>query len=100
MSIILILLFILIGFCFYFLYRNNKVFQFRISLNYLVHDGLSMYLENLSNEEYEQRSEKIDELLEKSRLILYAHSYNQMLYSFKSFKIENWFDSEEIKFLK
>lgn len=99
MSIILVLLLIFIGFCFYFLYRNNKVFQFRVSLNYLIHDGLSMYLKNLSTEEYEQRSEKIDELLKKSRLILCAHSYDQMLYSFKKLKIENWFNTEEVAFL-
>ena len=100
MNIILVLLLIFIGFCFYFLYRNDKVFQFRVSLNYLIHDGLSTYLKNLSTEEYEQRSEEINELLKRSRLILCAHSYDQMLYSFKKLKIENWFNTEEIAFLK
>lgn len=100
MNIILVLLLIFMGFCFYFLYRNNKVFQFRTSLNYQIHDGLSTYLKNLSTEEYEQHGEEITELLKKSRLILYTHSYNQMLYSFKKLKVENWFNTEELAFLK
>lgn len=100
MNIILVLLLILIGFCFYFLYRNNKVYQFMTSLNYLMYDGLSTYLNNLSTEEYEQRNEEINEIYKKYKLILDKYSYEQMLYSFKGLKIENWFDVKEIAFIK
>ena len=97
MNIILVLLLILIGFCLYFLYRNNEVYKFMTSLNYLLHNGIFAYLEKLEDEQF---FKEIDKLLEKRALILYKHSYEKILYSFKKLKLENWFNSEEIAFLK
>ena len=66
-----------------------------------MYDALSKYLDSFeSDEEFYKHKDEYDRLKSMSNRIRRKYSYDQMLYSFKSFKIENWFDSEEIKFLK
>lgn len=64
--------------CFYLLFRNGKVYDFRIKF---------IKIANLAN------YKEVIKLYDK-------YSYEEMLYSFKPLKLEAWFTEEEIKILK
>ena len=84
----------------YFLWRNNKVYDFRIETNNKCYGVLRDFLDSLKNDqelyerhvEYVQLEMKCDEILSK-------HSYESMLYSLKPLKPEYWFTNEEIEFM-
>lgn len=89
---LLIILLTLLAFCLggmalgcYRLYRNDKVYKFRYEILDL---------------ESERHSEAIRQGLFFKRLnLLDKYSYDDMLYSFKPLKLENWFTEEEIEYL-
>lgn len=89
---LLIILLTFLAFCLggmvlscYRLYRNDKVYKFRCEIIDL---------------EFERHLEAIRQgLFFKHLHLVDKHSYDDMLYSFKPLKLENWFTEEEIKYL-
>lgn len=74
-----ILLFLLVGLCYYFLWRNNQVFAYR---NQLFVQRLWMG--------YDIHQEYIDS-------IEHRYTYMEMMFSFKPLKSRYWYTEEEIK---
>ena len=74
-----ILLFLLVGFCFYFLWRNNQVFAYR---NQLHVQRLWMG--------YDIHQEYIDS-------IEHRYTYMEMVFSFKPIESRYWYTEEEIQ---
>ena len=84
----------------YFLWRNNKVYDFRIEINNKCYGVVRDFLSSIKNDkelyerygEYKQLEMKMDEILSK-------HSYESMLYSLKLLKLKYWYTNEEIEFM-
>ena len=101
MIILILLLLILLGFCFYLLYRNDKVFYFLIELSSSLFNESERILNTYKDDNefhedkinYKYIEEKIQDLLDKN-------SYNKYLFSFKPLKIKNWFTEEDLEFMK
>lgn len=74
-----ILLFLLVGFCFYFAWRNNQVFAYR---NQLCVQRLWM--------SYDIHQEYIDSIENR-------YTYMEMVFSFKPIKSRYWYTEEEIQ---
>lgn len=97
-SILPIIGFILLIIGFYFLIRNDKVYEFRRKYS----DKAFAYLQKVLNscrtrQDFDNYYKLRDKIL---NIIIYKYSYEQMLYSFKSLKLENWFTENEIQYLK
>jgi len=87
---------IMLIFSFYFLIRNNKVYEFRIKYSNAAFNYLQKVLDScVTRQDFDNYYVLRDDLLN----IMDKYSYYQMLYSFKSLKLENWFSKEEIKYL-
>lgn len=74
---------ILLGLVFippYFLYRNEKVYNFRCKIVDLIFLGQNT--------------------LQKRKIYLQGPSYDKMLYSIKPLKLESFYTDDEIKILK
>ena len=100
-SLILSIALILIGLCFYVLYRNNKVYYFNIGLNDFLFDELKRILNTYKDDnEFHEDENNYNYINEKIQLLLNKNSYNKYLYSFKPLKLEKWFTEEEIEFMK
>lgn len=97
---------IFIGICFgllifaiYLAWRNNQVFKFRLNILNKIHNHIQFELstKQLPTEVF------MDILLtmeSKRDDILYKHSYDSMLYSFKPLKLKYWFTPLEICFIE
>ena len=87
-----ILLTILISFallCIYMLWRNDKVYDFRMSI--LRHIDSVARLKIIEG----ATAKEINQMFE----VLNASSYAKMLHSFKPLKVEYWFTEEELKIM-
>ena len=86
---------IMLIFSLYFLIRNYKVCKFRIKYSNAAFDYLEKVLNScVTMQDLNNYYILHDDLLN----IINKYSYDQMLYSFKSLKLENWFSKEEIKY--
>ena len=84
----------------YLLWRNNKVYNFRIKIIDECHIVLNNFLDSLKDdEELHERYEEYKYLKMKKDEILSKHSYESMLFSLKPLKLERWFTNEEIGFM-
>lgn len=87
LSIILVIilsgLFISIFYGIYLLFRNNKVYKFRTRIIDLETDKY------LAEKSYEKNPYELHD----------RYTYDEMLYSFKPLKLENWFTKEEVESL-
>lgn len=84
----------------YLLWRNNKVYNFRIKIIDDCHNVLNNFLDSLKDdEELHERYEEYKYLETKKDEILSKHSYESMLFSLKPLKLERWYTEEEVKFM-
>ena len=84
----------------YFLWRNNKVYDFRIEINNKCYGVLRNFLCSLKDDkELDERYGEYEQLEMKMIKILSKHSYESILYSLKPLKLEHWFTNEEIEFM-
>lgn len=101
MIYIAITFFIFIIITIYFAYRNNKVYNFRVEIISNNYDGLKGFVNQFdSDEEYLKYKNTYRQLRENSNYIINKVSYDSMWLSFKPLKLENWYTSEEISFIK
>lgn len=84
-ELLLIVLAIILLFCFYILFRNELVCDFLCKIS---------RLELTRSEEAEKQG-----LYFKFRHLSNKYSYNEILYSFKPLKLKYWFTKEEIHYL-
>lgn len=99
-NLISLILLILIIFCFYVLYRNNKVYYFFVNLNGFLFDELERILNTYKNDnEFHEDENNYYNIREKTYSLLDKHSYNKYLFSFKPLKLEKWFTKEELEFI-
>ena len=89
--IVLLILFTIL--CLYFLIRNNKVCEFRISIGNKIYNNFLILIEDSVEEAGKYYTSACKEVCNK-------YTYDQMLYSFKPLKLKYWFTEEEIKLLK
>ena len=84
----------------YFIWRNEKVYDFRIEINNKCYGVLRDFLDSLKDDkELYERYGEYKQLEMKESEILSKHSYESMLYSLKPLKPEYWFTNEEIEFM-
>jgi hypothetical protein len=99
-NLILIVLVILLVFCLYVSYRNNKVYYFEIGLSNLLFDELIRISSTYKNDdEFHEDENNYNCIREKVYSLLNKHSYNEYLFSFKSLKLEKWFSKEDLEFM-
>ena len=95
--ILLIVCYLMMALCIYFLFRNNSVRDFLLKINDAVHNNIINWYEESGNtydgEEHDRRINMRDKIMNK-------YSYEQFLYSFKPLKLEYWFTDDEIDFIK
>lgn len=100
-NLILLVLLILIVLCFYILYRNNKVYCFRVSLGNILYNELKRILNTYKDDdEFHEDEINYSHIKEKIEGLLNKYSYNKYLLSFKPLKLKNWFTEEELEFIK
>lgn len=86
-SCLLIICLLIAIYSLYLLYRTDNVCKFR---RYIIELCFKAQVRSVNNGIFN---------LEQYDAIYYKHSYNDMLYSFKSLKLEKWFTKEEIELL-
>ena len=97
---LIIVLVILLVFCLYFSYRNNKVYCFTTSLSDVLFDELRRILNTYKDDnELHEDEDNYNYIKEKVLFLLDKHSYNKYLFSLKPLKLKNWFNEEELKFI-
>ena len=81
--------------------RNIKTLQFSLMYTDATFKVIEDFLNSLhDDQELADRNQEYEELKKMQHQILYKHSYNKVLYSFKPFKLESWFTPEEVEFIK
>lgn len=99
-NLILLIIAILVVFCFYTINRNNKVCCFMTSLSNLLFNELGRILDTYKDDnEFHEDENNYNHIREKVRSLLYKYSYNKYLFSFKPLKLEKWFTEEELEFI-
>ena len=98
MGIILVLLFILLGFLFYLFSRNEAVHHFRTNLNSMAYKVCRNHLDSCSHFGYDEQTYH-DKLVNMWNSIADI-SYDKMLLSFKPLNIETWLTKEQQDFLE
>ena len=91
----------LIVFCFYISFRNNKVYCFNVNLCDFLFNEMKRILDTYKNDgEFNDDEKNYFNIRKKVQLLLDKHSYNKYLYSFKPLKIDKWFTKEELEFME
>ena len=86
---------------FYLLCRNNNVCSFRIAINHFMSDFLINYLNSMEDDDdFHKHQEEYERLIKCRDYIWEKYSYDQMLFSLKPLRIEDWFTKDELSFLK
>ena len=97
-SLVLCVLLFVIGV--YLLYRNSKVYRFRVEIINSSYNVLKEFLASIKDdEEFLSKREEYLKLEKMSEIILDT-SYEKMLLSIKPLKLEYWFNEEEINFIR
>lgn len=100
MKIVMVILLCIWFFLLYIICRNNKVYNFLVTINFTVHNNIIDRLNSYESEE--EYTEDYDNFYRYSNLmdkLRNKHSYEKLLWSFKPLKLENWYTEEEIKML-
>ena len=95
MSIIGVLIIVLI----YFLFRNNKVFIFRVTVLRFSYKALENYILSMPEEDFIRQQDEYNRLNDLVEHINES-SYTKMLFSIKPLKLKYWFNEEEIEFIR
>ena len=81
--------------------RNNKTCAFATFYSNAAFEVVGNFLKSLhDDQELQDKEEEYKELKKMCFQIVYKYSYEQILYSFKPFKLEAWFTPEEVEFIK
>ena len=81
--------------------RNEKTLLFSLMYADASFEVIENFLKSIHNDqELAERNQEYEELKKMHNQILYKHSYSEILFSFKPFKLESWFTPEEIEFIK
>lgn len=100
-KLILVLLILIMILCLYALNRNNKVHYFITSLSDFLFDELKRIINTYKDDdEFHEDENNYYNIKEKVQFLLYKHSYEKYLFSFKPLKLEKWFTKEELEFIK
>lgn len=97
---ILVILLISLVVSIYILFRNDRVYEFRIMLTDLCCKINCDYLDSLEGKDYTDDRRKYKEYLSKMWDSISDISYEKMLYSIKPLKPEYWLNKEQLEFLK
>lgn len=100
-KIILFILIIVFSLALLIVIRNNKTCAFALFYGDAAFQVVGDFLNSLQDDqELKDREEEYKELKKMCHQIINKYSYKQILFSFKSFKLESWFTPEEIEFIK
>lgn len=98
-----LLLYILITICFIFFCftrRNFKVCSFLTKINETVHKNIVIRLDSYeSSEEFNKDYSNFQQYYNLMDGLRDKYEYDELLFSFKPLKLENWYTEEEIKML-
>ena len=88
---------------YFFFFRNYKTRKFCIKVSNMCYErqvefinGSYIPLEPNALKAWEKEAEEIDRIVEEIRSV----PYDKILFSFKSFSLENWYTEEQVKFLR
>jgi hypothetical protein len=99
--LLIILICILLVWTLIIVFRNNKTCAFTIFYSNAAFDAVGNFLNSLHNDqELQDKEAEYEELKKMCFQIVNKYSYEQILYSFKPFKLESWFTPEEVEFIK
>ena len=102
LKILFIILFcVLLAWALILAFRNNKTYAFTRFYGDASFQVVGDFLNSLhDDQELKDREEEYKELKKMCRQIINKYSYEQILFSFKPFKLKSWFTPEEIEFIK
>lgn len=99
--ILFIFVIVLLSLVLFIALRNNKTLRFSLMYADASFKVVEDFLSSLhDDQELADRNQEYEELRKMHNQILYKHSYNKILFSFKPFKLESWFTPEEVEFIK
>jgi hypothetical protein len=99
--ILFIFVIILLSLALFIALRNNKTLLFSLMYANASFGAIEKFLKSIhDDQELAERNQEYEELKKIHNQILYKHSYNEILFSFKPFKLESWFTPEEVEFIK
>lgn len=82
-------------------FRNNKTYKFTRFYGDAAFKVVGDFLNSLHNDrELKDKGVEYKELKKMCYHIINKYSYEQILFSFKPFKLEAWFTPEEVEFIK
>ena len=88
---------------YFFIFRNYKTRNFGIRVSNMCYKRQMEFVhgsyiphEYNALKAWEKEMEEIDRIVEEIRSV----PYEKMLFSFKSFSLENWYTEEQVKFLR
>ena len=101
---IAVFLVVIMSLSIYFMIRNKKVYRFRQECIESGHNNLRRRVNMLENElegtkELSRELEILDRDTNRLYEILTKYSYERMLFSFKSLKVESWYTEDERKLI-
>lgn len=102
MDFILIILLVALFICFYLLIRNDRVYEFRMTINAIGYNIIQKHNINwpITNEESYNAYKEEHERLRNIWLSLTANiPYEKMLFSIKPLKPKCWLNKEQMEFL-
>ena len=99
--ILFIFVIILLSLALFIALRNNKTLRFSLMYADASFGAIENFLKSIhDDQELAERNQEYEDLKKMHNQILYKHSYNEILFSFKPFKLESWFTPEEVEFIK
>ena len=99
--VLFIFIIVLFSLALFIFLRNDKTLIFSLMYADATFKVLEDFINSLHNDqELADRNQEYEELKKMCNQILYKHSYNEILFSFKPFKLKSWFTPEEVEFIK
>ena len=103
MDFILIILLVALFVCFYFLIRNERVFEFRTAIEAMGYDIVKKHTSNwpinVDEESYNAYKEEHERLRDMWLSLSTNISYDKMLFSIKPLKPKYWLNKAQMEFL-
>lgn len=101
--LLITLLVALLFICFYFLIRNDRVFEFRTAIEAMGYDIVKKHTSNwpigVDEESYNAYKEENERLRNMWLSLETSVSYDKMLFSIKPLKPKYWLNEEQMEFL-